>query len=75
MGRHLLGSIGRRDIPPVPFAIVAGCVLAGAVYAYAVGDDTNWDWRNYHAYNVWAAINHRDAIDVVPAVFRPTSTH
>jgi hypothetical protein len=60
----------RRDIPSVPLAVVAGCMLLGAAYTYAVGDDVNWDWRNYHAYNVWAAINHRDDIDVVPAGFQ-----
>jgi hypothetical protein len=62
--------IRRRDIPSVPLAIVVGCMLAGALYAYAVGDDVNWDWRNYHAYNVWAAINHRYDIDVAPAGFQ-----
>jgi hypothetical protein len=63
-------TIAPRDIPSVPLAIVAGCMLAGAIYAYAVGDDVNWDWRNYHAYGVWAAINHRIDIDVVPAGFQ-----
>src|SRR6202035_4919221 len=64
------GTIASRDIPSVPFAIVACCMLAGAAYAYAAGDDVNWDWRNYHAYNVWATINHRIDIDVVPAGFQ-----
>ncbi len=61
---------GDRDIPSVPLAIAAGCMLAGAAYAYAVGDDTNWDWRNYHAYNVWATINNRYDTDVIPAGFQ-----
>jgi Glycosyltransferase family 87 len=64
------GTIAGRDIPSVPFAAVACCMLAGALYAYAVGDDVNWDWRNYHAYDVWATINHRHDIDVVPAGFQ-----
>jgi hypothetical protein len=64
------GTIASRDIPSVPFAIVACFMLAGAVYAYAVGDDVNWDWRNYHAYDVWATINHRHDIDVIPAGFQ-----
>jgi hypothetical protein len=63
-------TIAGRDVPSVPFAIVACCMLAGAAYAYAAGDDVNWDWRNYHAYNVWATINHRLDIDVVPAGFQ-----
>lgn len=36
----------------------------------AAGDDLNGDWRNYHAYNVWAAINHRFDLDVIPAGFQ-----
>jgi len=63
-------TIAGREIPAVPFAIVACCMLAGAAYAYAAGDDVNWDWRNYHAYNVWATINDRQDIDVVPAGFQ-----
>ena len=64
------GTIASRDIPSVPFAIVACFMLAGAAYAYAVGDDVNWDWRNYHAYDVWATINHRHNVDVIPAGFQ-----
>ena len=69
-GAESATSTGRRAIPSVPLAVVVGCMLAGAIYAYAVGDDTNWDWRNYHASNVWATINHRYDIDVVPAGFQ-----
>jgi hypothetical protein len=69
-GAESATTIAGRDIPSVPFAIVACCMLAGAAYAYAVGDDVNWDWRNYHAYNVWATINRRHDIDVVPAGFQ-----
>lgn len=50
--------------------IVAGAMLAGALYACAVGDDVNWDWRNYHAYNVWATLRGRYDIDVAPAGFQ-----
>jgi hypothetical protein len=69
-GAESATNIRSRAIPSVPLAVVVGCMLAGAVYAYAVGDDTNWDWRNYHAYNVWATINHRYDIDVIPAGFQ-----
>jgi len=62
--------VAGRNIPSVPLTIVVGCMLAGAAYAYAVGDDTNWDWRNYHAYNVWATINNRYDTDVIPAGFQ-----
>ena len=64
------GTIGRRGIPSVPLAVIAGCMLAGAIYTFSAGDDVNWDWRNYHAYNVWATINHRYDVDVIPAGFQ-----
>ena len=64
------GTIGCRGIPSVPLAVIAGCMLAGAIYTLAAGDDVNWDWRNYHAYNVWATINHRYDVDVIPAGFQ-----
>lgn len=54
----------------MPLALVLGAMLAGAVYAFAMGDDTNWDWRNYHAYNVWALLNGHYDIDVAPAGFQ-----
>lgn len=62
-------TISRRAIPVMP-AIVIGAMLAGAVYAGAMGDDANWDWRNYHSYNVWATINGRYGIDAIPPGFQ-----
>ncbi len=51
-------------------AIVVAAMAAGALYTLAVGEDANWDWQNYHDYNVWALINGRYAIDVAPAGFQ-----
>ena len=51
----------------VPAAVAAGSLLAGALYAWHASDDINWDWQNYHVYNVWALIHGRYAIDVMPA--------
>lgn len=62
-------TISRRAIPVMP-AIMIGAMLAGAVYAGAMGDDANWDWRNYHSYNVWATINGRYGIDAIPPGFQ-----
>ncbi|MBS0531123.1 MAG: DUF2029 domain-containing protein [Proteobacteria bacterium] len=56
-----------RNPALVPIAIVVGSLLAGAFYAGYAGDDVNWDWQNYHDYNVWALIHGRYAIDVMPA--------
>ena len=54
----------------VPIAIALGSLLAGAIYTWFVGEDVNWDWLNYHEYNVWAVINDRYGIDAMPAGFQ-----
>ena len=51
-------------------AIALGSLLAGAIYTWFVGEDVNWDWLNYHEYNVWAVINDRYGIDAMPAGFQ-----
>ncbi|MFK4387994.1 hypothetical protein [Bradyrhizobium sp. USDA 223] len=33
--------------------VVVCSMLAGALYTLAMGEDVNWDWQNYHEYNVW----------------------
>jgi hypothetical protein len=52
-----------------------GVVALGAV-AVALGQDTNWDLRNYHLYNGYAALNGRLGHDIAPAqlqtYFNPT---
>lgn len=53
-----------------PIAITAGAMIAGALYTLAMGEDANWDWQNYHEYNVWAVITGRYDIDVIPAGFQ-----
>jgi hypothetical protein len=54
----------------VPMAIALGSLLAGAVYTWFVGEDVNWDWLNYHEYNVWAVLTGRYGIDALPAGFQ-----
>ena len=54
----------------VPMAIALGSLLAGAIYTWFTGEDVNWDWLNYHEYNVWAVINGRYGIDALPAGFQ-----
>ena len=51
----------------VPMSIALGSLLAGAIYTWFIGEDVNWDWLNYHEYNVWAVINDRYGIDAMPA--------
>jgi hypothetical protein len=54
----------------LPIAITLASLLAGAIYTWAVGEDANWDWQNYHEYNVWAVLNGRYDIDALPAGFQ-----
>jgi hypothetical protein len=54
----------------LPIAITLGALLAGAVYTWFVGEDANWDWQNYHEYNVWAVLHGRYHTDVLPAGFQ-----
>src|SRR3954452_23829985 len=58
----------RRNI--LPIAIVLGSLLAGAIYTLVMGEDANWDWQNYHEYNVWSVLHGRYGIDVLPAGFQ-----
>ena len=48
----------------------ARLALAGAIYTWFIGEDVNWDWQNYHEYNVWAVINGRYGVDALPAGFQ-----
>lgn len=43
------------------------CVFAGALIAYLLKQDLNWDLLNYHWYNPWAFLHHRLLYDIQPA--------
>src|SRR3954464_6757403 len=61
---------GRRFVPATALSLAVGAMIAGAAYALAMGEDANWDLRNYHTYNVWATVTDRYAIDAAPAGFQ-----
>ncbi|MGJ5207437.1 glycosyltransferase family 87 protein [Bradyrhizobium sp. HKCCYLR20261] len=50
--------------------VIAGSVVAGALYAYFIGEDINWDWQNYHDYAGFALVNGRFDVDVAPGGFQ-----
>jgi hypothetical protein len=54
----------------LPIAITIGSLCAGAIYTWIAGEDVNWDWQNYHEYNVWAVLNGRYDTDALPAGFQ-----
>lgn len=53
---------------PLVFALLVP-VLFGLA-AVAIGQDDNWDLRNYHLYNVYALLNGRIGFDLAPARFQ-----
>jgi hypothetical protein len=54
----------------VPIAIALASMSAGAIYTWLLGQDINWDWQNYHEYNVWALLNGHYDRDTHPAGFQ-----
>jgi hypothetical protein len=55
-------SIARQGL-----ALALLIALAGAVSAFVIGQDGNWDLQNYHFYNAWAFVNERLDWDLAPA--------
>ncbi len=45
----------------------AWILLGGALLALLLGQDANWDLRNYHLYNAYALLGDRMALDLAPA--------
>jgi hypothetical protein len=43
------------------FLLVSGCV------SLLLGQDANWDLKNYHIYNAWSFLNERHSVDVAAA--------
>jgi Glycosyltransferase family 87 len=54
----------------VPVAMALASMSVGAIYTWLLGQDVNWDWQNYHEYNVWALLNGRYDFDAFPAGFQ-----
>jgi len=44
--------------------------LLFGLMSLAIGQDDNWDLRNYHVYNVYALLNDRIGFDLAPARFQ-----
>lgn len=69
-GLRRSSTMNLRGKALAPIAIVVCSMLAGALYTFAMGEDVNWDWQNYHEYNVWAVLNGRYGVDAVPPGFQ-----
>lgn len=69
-GLRRSSTMNLRGKALAPIVIVICSMLAGALYTFAMGEDVNWDWQNYHEYNVWAVLNGRYGVDAVPSGFQ-----
>lgn len=69
-GLRRSSTMNLRGKALAPIVIVICSMLAGALYTFAMGEDVNWDWQNYHEYNVWAVLNGRYGVDAVPPGFQ-----
>ncbi|MDX2028823.1 MAG: hypothetical protein SFW62_09350 [Alphaproteobacteria bacterium] len=63
---HLLPPPGRRA-RNLALAVLALAPLAFGALAVALGQDANWDLRNYHWYNAYAFLNGRHGFDILPS--------
>ena len=43
------------------------CLAAGVIMSVMLGQDANWDLRNYHLYNPYALLHGRLGVDLLPA--------
>ncbi len=48
-------------------ALLCLAPIAVGLLALALGQDANWDLRNYHYYNAYAFLNNRYAMDLLPS--------
>lgn len=59
-----------RPLSPLAIFILVGSAASGALYAYAAGEDVNWDWQNYHEYGGFTLLHGRFDTDVAPGGFQ-----
>lgn len=64
----MLPAIAGRRI--MPWLVVIGSMVLGAAYAAWLGEDANWDWQNYHEYNIWALLHGGYQRDAIPPGFQ-----
>src|SRR5438105_2208625 len=43
------------------------CLVGASVLSWMLGQDANWDLKNYHLYNAYALLAGRWGIDFIPA--------
>ncbi|MDE1900104.1 MAG: hypothetical protein KGI37_00475 [Alphaproteobacteria bacterium] len=63
---HFLPPRGQRARALAVALLILAPLMYGAL-AVALGQDANWDLRNYHFYNAYAFLNDRYGRDILPA--------
>lgn len=69
-GQRCLAAVQKRFAFTSPANIIAATLLVsllGGCVSLWLGQDANWDLRNYHLYNGYAALHGRLALDLAPA--------
>jgi hypothetical protein len=51
----------------IDMLLIVTCFIASGLLAVYMGQDGNWDLRNYHFYNAYSFLNNRLTYDVAPA--------
>ena len=63
---HFLPPKGQRT-RSLALALLGLAPFAFGLLALFLGQDANWDLRNYHYYNAYAFLNNRYAMDLLPS--------
>lgn len=58
---------GQRSIGLLWFVLLALCFAGGGLVSVWLGQDANWDLKNYHIYNPWAFLHGRFGTDLFAA--------
>jgi len=57
----------KNSYKPTDVFLIIFSFVASGLFSIYLGQDGNWDLRNYHFYNAYAFLNNRLSFDVVPA--------
>lgn len=47
--------------------VISGFLIISGLVSLLLGQDANWDLKNYHIYNPWAFLNKRHGVDIAAA--------
>jgi hypothetical protein len=62
-----IANIASRQSRLSVVPLLAMCLVCAGALSVWLGQDANWDLKNYHVYNPWAALNNRAPLDLFAA--------